>query len=159
MSTKEIKTINDGKIITDTFRKRKIYINFHCFKISLNITYTIIYIIAAIFLNLINRIIFYKYHFNKYNFPYMLLQKIFSIFFFYIVSHSKTFKSKTGIISFQDFMTLKYNYLFFSILLIINGLLIFIGTQMIVNASMFQTLRKLSLVIIYFVDFFLVKIK
>ena len=36
----------------------------------------------------------------------------------------------------------------------VNTIIIFIGTQMIVNASMFQTLRKLVLVKLYFVDLF-----
>jgi drug/metabolite transporter (DMT)-like permease len=36
----------------------------------------------------------------------------------------------------------------------VNTIVIFIGTQMIVNASMFQTLRKLVLVKVYFVDLF-----
>ena len=160
MSTKEIQKVKDKNIISQTFKKQKIYINFHCFKISLNILYTLVYIIAAIFLNLINRIIFYTYHFNKYNFTFMLFQQIFCIIFFYIVSHkSNIFKTKAGVISFQDFTALKYYYISFSFLFILNTLLIFIGTQMIVNASMFQTLRKLSLVIIYFIDLFFGKSK
>ena len=36
----------------------------------------------------------------------------------------------------------------------VNTIVIFVGTQMIINASMFQTLRKLVLVKVYFIDLF-----
>ena len=99
--------------------------------------------------------VFYTYHFNKYNFTYTLLQQLFCIVFFYIVSHkSETFKSQAGEISFNDFLKLKYYYITFAIIFILNALFIFIGTQLIINAAMFQTLRKLVLVIVYFIDLF-----
>ena len=133
----------------------KDYLNFYCCKLSLNMAYAIIYSIDAIFLNIVNRLVFYKFHFNKYNFSFLLIQQVFSIIFFYIVSHkSKTFKNKAGEISFKDFKILKHYYISFSILFLVNQIVIFIGIQMIVNASMFQTLRKLALVKLYFVDLF-----
>ena len=83
----------------------------------------------------------------------MLLQQLFCIIFFYIVSHkSQTFKLKAGEITFQDFFQLKFYYISFAIVFMLNTIVIFIGTQMIINASMFQTLRKLVLVKVYFID-------
>ena len=112
---------------TDPDEEPKTYVNFYCCKLSLNILFTLSYVTCAVLLNILNRVVFYTYHFNKYNFTYTLLQQLFCIVFFYIVSHkSETFKS--------------------------NALFIFYGTQMIVNAAMFQTLRKLVLVIVYFID-------
>ena len=140
---------------TDPEEEPKIFINFYCCKLSLNILFSLSYVTAAILLNILNRVVFYTYHFNKYNFTYTLLQQIFCIVFFYIVSHkSKTFKSQAGEISFNDFLKLKWYYITFAVIFILNALFIFYGTQMIVNAAMFQTLRKLVLVIVYFIDLF-----
>ena len=142
------------KITTiDPDEEPKTYINFYCCKLSLNILFTLSYVTAAVLLNILNRVVFYTYHFNKYNFTYTLLQQLFCIVFFYIVSHkSETFKSQAGEISFNDFLELKFYYITFAIIFILNALFIFYGTQMIVNAAMFQTLRKLVLVIVYFID-------
>ena len=139
--------------ISDPDEEPKTYINFYCCKLALNMIYTICYVTAAVFLNIINRIIFYSYSFNSYNFTFMLLQQLFCIIFFYFVSnHSETFKSQAGEISFKDFLRLKYYYISFASLFMINTIVIFVGTQMIINASMFQTLRKLVLVKVFFLD-------
>ena len=138
---------------TDPDEEPKTYVNFYCCKLSLNILFTLSYVTCAVLLNILNRVVFYTYHFNKYNFTYTLLQQLFCIVFFYIVSHkSETFKSQAGEISFNDFLELKRYYITFAIIFILNALFIFYGTQMIVNAAMFQTLRKLVLVIVYFID-------
>ena len=133
----------------------KTYINFYICKLSLNILYTLSYVSAAVFLNIINKVIFYKFHFNNYNYSFMFLQQFFCIVFFLIVSRkSETFNSKAGEISFRDFMKLKFYYLSFGIVFILNALVTIIGTQMIINASMFQTLRKLVLVKVFIFDLF-----
>ena len=138
---------------TDPEEEPKTYVNFYCCKLSLNILFTLSYVTCAVLLNILNRVVFYTYHFNKYNFTYTLLQQLFCIVFFFIVSHkSETFKTQAGEISFNDFLELKYYYISFAIIFILNALFIFYGTQMIVNAAMFQTLRKLVLVIVYFID-------
>ena len=138
---------------TDPEEEPKTYVNFYCCKLSLNILFTLSYVTCAVLLNILNRVVFYTYHFNKYNFTYTLLQQLFCIVFFFIVSHkSETFKTQAGEISFNDFLELKYYYITFAIIFILNALFIFYGTQMIVNAAMFQTLRKLVLVIVYFID-------
>ena len=155
MSSQEIQKIHPKKLTSDSDPEEepKTYINFYFCKLSLNILYTITYVTAAVFLNIVNRLIFYKYHFNKYNFTFMLIQQIFCIVFFYIVSHkSETFKSQAGEISFQDFYVLKHYYFAFATVFMLNTIVIFVGTQMIINASMFQTLRKLVLVKVYFID-------
>ena len=141
--------------ISDPDEEPKTYINFYCCKLSLNIIYTICYVTAAVLLNIVNRLVFYKYHFNQYNFTFMLLQQLFCIVFFYIVSHkSKTFIEQAGRITWNDFLALKKYYISFSILFMVNTIVIFYGTQMIINASMFQTVRKLVLVKVYFIDLF-----
>ena len=139
--------------ISDPDEEPKTYINFYCCKLSLNIIYTIYYVSAAVFLNIVNRIVFYTYNFNVYNFTFMFLQQLLCIIFFYFVSnHSEIFKSQAGEISFKDFLRLKYYYISFASLFMFNTIIIFVGTTMIINATMFQTLRKLVLVKVYFID-------
>ena len=154
MSSQEMQKIRPSMHTdSDPEEEPKTYINFYFCKLSLNILYSITYVTVAVFLNIVNRLVFYKYHFNQYNFTFMLLQQLFCIIFFYIVSQkSQTFKSKAGEITFQDFYQLKFYYISFAIVFMLNTIVIFIGTQMIINASMFQTLRKLVLVKVYFID-------
>ena len=153
MSNAKIEKIKPKKISQDTVEEPKIYINFYCCHLSLNIIYTISYVTAAVLLNIVNRLVFYRYHFNQYNFTFMFLQQLFCIVFFYIVSHkSKTFIEQAGRITWNNFLVLKGYYISFSILFMINTIVIFYGTQMIINASMFQTLRKLVLVKVYIID-------
>ena len=153
MSSQEMQKIHPKKLNSDPDEEPKVYINFYFCKLSLNILYTMTYITAAVFLNIVNRLVFYKYHFNQYNYTFMLLQQIFCIVFFYFVSnYSKVFKSKAGEITFWDFYALKYYYFAFATVFMLNTIVIFVGTQMIINASMFQTLRKLVLVKVYFID-------
>ncbi len=150
MSKNEIKVIKE-----EEKEEPKTYINFYCCHLSINIIYTLSYVSAAVFLNIINRVVFYTYHFNKYNFTFMLLQQLFCIVFFLIVSHkSQMFKAKAGEISFKDFLSLKNYYFGFGIIFILNALVTIIGTQMIINAAMFQTLRRLCLVKVYIYDLF-----
>ena len=153
MSKAKIEKIKPKKISQDTVEEPKIYINFYCCHLSLNIIYTISYVTAAVLLNIVNRLVFYRYHFNQCNFTFMFLQQLFCIVFFYIVSHkSKTFIEQAGRITWNDFLVLKGYYISFSILFMVNTIVIFYGTQMIINASMFQTLRKLVLVKVYIID-------
>ena len=153
MSNNEKESIKPKKVITDPDEEPKVYVNLYCCHLSLNIIYTICYVTAAVLLNIVNRVVFYKYHFNQYNFTFMLLQQIFCIVFFYIVSHkSKTFVDQAGRITWEDFLALKWYYISFSIVFMVNTIVIFYGTQLIINASMFQTLRKLVLVKVYFID-------
>ena len=98
MSNEEDKLKTRQVKITDPDEEPKTYINFYCCKLSLNIIYTICYVTAAVCLNIVNRIVFYTYNFNKYNFTFMLLQQIFCIIFFYLVSnHSEVFKSQAPV--------------------------------------------------------------
>ena len=153
MSNTEKDSITHIKKVTDPEEEPKVYINFYCCHLSLNIIYTITYVTAAVFLNIVNRLVFYRYHFNDYNFTFMLLQQIFCIVFFYIVSrNSQTFIKQAGHITWNDFLEKKGYYISFSVLFMVNTIVIFYGTQLIINASMFQTLRKLVLVKVYFID-------
>ncbi len=89
----------------------------------------------------------------RFNCTFMLLQQIFCIVFFTIVSFkSKMFKEKAGEISFNDFLKHKCFYFSFATVFILYNITCFYGTQLIVNVGMFQTLRKTTLVILYIID-------
>lgn len=132
--------------------EKKTYINLICCSCSLGIILALCYCFTAVLLNVVNRVVFYNYHF-KFNFTFMFLQQIFCIVFFFIVSRkSQIFKKQAGEISIKDFLQLKWYYISFASIFILNNLTCFYGTQLIVNAAMFQTLRKLALVMLYFTD-------
>ena len=153
MPVKKAQNNHKINLIFSQEKEPKTYVNFYYCKLSLNIIYTITYITFAVFISIINRKLFYDYNF-KFNLTLVLTQQIFCILFFFIVSHkSQTFKKIAGEISFQSFLQLKYYYISFAIIFILNTVLRFIGTQMIVKASMFQNLRKLVLVKVYFCRF------
>ena len=54
----------------------------------------------------------------------------------------------------KHFLKFKYDYLFFGFIFILNILSSFYGNQLVINVTMFVTLRKLVLVKLFFVDFF-----
>ena len=132
----------------------KIYLYCGCFQISVGIILTYIYILISIFLNLNNRIIYHKYDFKN-NFTLLFFQQFFSLISFTLLySKSATFRKQTGEISFTDFYKFKYYYLSFCIIFTCNMLSSFYGNQLVLNVSMYVTLRKLVLVMIFFLDFF-----
>ena len=88
----------------------------------------------------------------------MLFQQFFCLILFgYFGKRSKIFTQKTGEISFKDFYKFKFYYLSFGLIFILNILSSFYGNQLVINVSMFVTLRKLVLVMVFFIDYFLYK--
>ena len=110
-------------------------------------------------MNMFNRIIFHTYKF-RFNFTILFLQQLFCLVTFLILSKvSQTYRSKTGEISYRDYKRLRKNYITFAIVFILNNLIGFIGSQLIVNTPMFLTLRKFVLVMIYLNDIMIGKKK
>ena len=88
----------------------------------------------------------------------MFFQQFFCMILFgYFGRRSKVFTEKTGEISFRDFYKFKFYYLSFGLIFILNILSSFYGNQLVINVSMFVTLRKLVLVMVFFIDFFFYK--
>ncbi len=138
-SFKEIHTANAEKKVVEIDEKK--YYNFYFFSLSDNLLITYVYILSSILMNIINRIIFNNYNF-KFNFTYMLMQQIFSLFFFvFIGPRFKKFRETLGQTSFSEFLKLKKHIIIFSFLFISNILTSFIGNQK-VNTAMFLILRK-----------------
>ena len=149
----EIEEVQD----TALQQEKRRYINFICCQISIGILSTYFYIGMSICMNLINRILFHTYKF-RFNFTILFSQQFFCLVTFVILSQtSQTYRDKAGEISYNDYKKLRKNYILFAVVFILNNLIGFIGSQLIVNTPMFLTLRKLVLVMIYLNDVFIGK--
>ena len=144
---------------TDLQQEARTYIDVYFCQVSINIIFTYSYVLGTVLLNVINRVIFLNYNFVFHN-TFMLLQQIFCVIFFLIVSNkSETFKKKAGEISFKDFNILKKYYFGFACIFILNTLSNFYGNQLVINTGMFLNLRKLSTIMTLLVDVFIGKKK
>ena len=122
--------------------EQKTYVNLFFCKLSIGIIFTYIFIICSITINIVNRMIFWKYKF-KFNLTLIFLQQLFCVIFFTIVSKkSKIFKSQAGEVSFADFWKLRYQYIGYCIFFIVKTLTSFYGYQLVTNIPMYVNLRK-----------------
>ena len=143
------------EIITEQeFEEQKTYINLGCFQITIGIIFIYTYIIASILINIINRIIFLSYKF-KFNYFFLFLQQLICLILFtFFGNKNKTFREQAGEISMRDFLNFKYYYFIFSFVFIFNVLSSFYANQTVINTTMFVTLRKYVLLMIFIIDFF-----
>ena len=149
----------DNKQDISLQQEKKRYVNFLFCQMSIGILVTYMYIAMSIFMNMFNRILFHTYKF-RFNFTILFLQQLFCLVTFLILSQiSQTYRDKTGEISYNDYKRLRKNYISFAIVFILNNLIGFIGSQLIVNTAMFLTMRKLVLVMIYLNDIIIGKKK
>lgn len=136
------------------FEEQKTFVNLICCQLSLGIIFTYTYITASILINLINRIIFLTYKF-RFNYFFLFLQQILCLILFaFIGRKNATFKEKAGEISIKDFKEYKFYYISFSFIFLFNVLSSFYANQIVVNTTMFVTLRKFVLLMIFIIDFF-----
>ena len=137
--------INEKQILSLSDKKdnnKKVYINFYICKLSIGIIFTYIFISCSITINIVNRVIFWKYKF-KFNVTFIFLQQLFCVIFFTIVSKkSKLFKKQAGEVSFSDFWKLRYQYIAYSIFFIFKTITSFLCYQLIKNIPMYVNLRK-----------------
>ena len=100
------KSLPSSSIQKNNEEKKK-YINMYICRLSVGIIFTYIFIACSITINIVNRIIFWKYKF-KFNVTLIFLQQLFCVIFFSIVSKkSKIFKKQAGKVSFSDFWKLR----------------------------------------------------
>ena len=122
--------------------EKKKFIYLYICRLSVGIIFTYIFIACSITINIVNRIIFWKYKF-KFNVTLIFLQQSFCAIFFSIVSKkSKLFKKQAGEVSFSDFLKLRYQYIGYSIFFIFKTLTSFIAYQFVTNIPMYVNLRK-----------------
>jgi drug/metabolite transporter (DMT)-like permease len=143
---------------TNTQEKKK-YINLYICHLSVGIIFTYIFIICSITINIVNRVIFWKYKF-KFNFTLVLLQQLFCMIFFTICSQkSQIFIEQTGGVSFDDFWKLKYQYIGYCIFFILKTVTSFLGYQLVTNIPMYVNLRKFLTAMTFVYQYFCKKKK
>jgi hypothetical protein len=149
----------DISLSNKTKNKEMKYINLCLCKLSIGIIFTYIFIVCSIIINIVNRIIFWKYKF-EFNITLIFLQQLFCMIFLIILSkQSKLFNKEAGIVSFKDFWKLKYQYIGYSIFFITKTITSFIGYQLVTNIPMYVNLRKFLTSMTFAYEFFIKKKK
>ena len=134
-------------------RDNKTFLNLIYCGLNIGLAFTYLYVFSAAMLNVVNRILFQNYKF-VFNFTLIFLQQLMCIFLFTLASNNKAFKSKVGDLSYEDFKKYKWYYILFSFFFIANTFFNFYGNQLVKNVSMFFSLKKLVLIMLFFIDFF-----
>ena len=134
--------------------EKKKYINLYICHLSVGIIFTYIFIMCSITINIVNRVIFWKYKF-KFNFTLVLLQQLFCMVFFTICSKkSEIFIRETGGVSFEDFWKLKFQYIGYCIFFILKTVTSFLGYQLVTNIPMYVNLRKFLTAMTFLYQYF-----
>ena len=133
-------------------RDNKTFLNLIWCELNIGLAFSYLYIFSAAMLNVVNRILFQNYKF-LFNFTLIFLQQLVSLILFTCGTNNKNFKSKVGELSFEDFKKNKWYYIIFTLIFIANTFFNFYGNQLVKNISMFLSLKKLTLIMLFFIDF------
>ena len=147
----EDEKVEEGCLIIS--RGNKTFLNLIWCELNIGLAFTYLYIFSAAMLNVVNRILFQNYKF-LFNFTLIFLQQLTSLIIFTLGTSNKNFRNKLGELSLQDFSKYKCYYISFSLIFITNTFFNFYGNQLVKNISMFLSLKKLTLVMLFFIDFF-----
>ena len=147
----EEEKVEEGCLIIT--RGDKTFLNLIWCELNIGLAFTYLYIFSAAMLNVVNRILFQNYKF-LFNFTLIFLQQMASLIIFTLGLSNKNFKDKIGELSLTDFSKYKCYYISFSLIFIANTFFNFYGNQLVKNISMFLSLKKLTLVMLFFIDFF-----
>ena len=147
----EEEKVEEGCLIIT--RGNKTFLNLIWCELNIGLAFTYLYIFSAAMLNVVNRILFQNYKF-LFNFTLIFLQQLTSLIIFTLGLSNQNFKNKLGELSLQDFSKYKCYYISFSLIFIANTFFNFYGNQLVKNISMFLSLKKLTLVMLFFIDFF-----
>jgi len=134
-------------------RDNKTFLNLIWCELNIGLAFSYLYIFSAAMLNVVNRILFQNYKF-LFNFTLIFLQQLVSLILFALGINNKNFKKQVGELSIEDFKKYKWYYIIFSLIFIANVFFNFYGNQLVKNISMFLSLKKLTLVMLFFIDFF-----
>ena len=129
----------------------KTYLNLYFCHLNIGLIFIYIYILASSLSSIITRIIFHNYNF-KFNFTLFFLEQIICAIIFSLLN-------KNINIDFPTFLKHIYFYLLFATIYILNVLSVFYGHQLVVNVSMYFSLKKLTPLMLFLIDFFIGKKK
>lgn len=147
----EEEKVEEGCLIIN--RGNKSFLNLIWCELNIGLAFTYLYIFSAAMLNVVNRILFQNYKF-LFNFTLIFLQQLTSLIIFTLGTSNQNFRNKLGELSLQDFSKYKCYYISFSLIFIANTFFNFYGNQLVKNISMFLSLKKMTLVMLFFIDFF-----
>ncbi len=147
----EEEKVEEGCLIIN--RGNKSFLNLIWCELNIGLAFTYLYIFSAAMLNVVNRILFQNYKF-LFNFTLIFLQQLTSLIIFTLGTSNENFRNKLGELSLQDFSKYKCYYISFSLIFIANTFFNFYGNQLVKNVSMFLSLKKMTLVMLFFIDFF-----
>ena len=150
-SKEEDEKVEEGCLIIN--RGNKTFLNLIWCELNIGLAFTYLYIFSAAMLNVVNRILFQNYKF-LFNFTLIFLQQLTSLIIFTLGTSNENFKKNLGELSIKDFLKYKWYYISFSIIFIANTFFNFYGNQLVKNISMFLSLKKLTLVMLFFIDYF-----
>ena len=132
-------------------KDNKTYLNLCVCHLNIGLVFVYIYILASSLSSIITRIIFHTYKF-KFNFTlFFLEQSICTIIF-------QLFNKNTQA-DLETFLKYKLFHILFSAVFILNVLSVFYGHQLVINISMYFSLKKLTPLMLFFIDFFIGKKK
>ena len=132
-------------------KNNKTFLKLFFCHLNIGLIFAYIYILASSLSSIINRILFHYYKFI-FNFSFFFIeQSICTIIFLFL--------KKKNPIDLQTFWKNKYFYFLFSTVYILNVLMVFYGHQLVHNVSMYFTLKKITPLILFINDFFILKKK
>ena len=138
-----------GLILIDKNDKK--YLNLGLCHLNFGFIFVYIYILASSLSSIITRIVFHSYNF-KFNFTlFFFEQTVCTIIFSFFKNNIQ--------IDFQTFLKNIYFYIIFSTIYILNVLSVFYGHQLVMNVSMYFSLKKLTPLMLFFIDCFIGKKK
>ena len=149
MSNNDVNTKCFGLILIDKNDKK--YLNLGLCHLNFGFIFVYIYILASSLSSIITRIVFHSYNF-KFNFTlFFFEQTVCTIIFSFFKNNIQ--------IDFQTFLKNIYFYIIFSTIYILNVLSVFYGHQLVMNVSMYFSLKKLTPLMLFFIDCFIGKKK
>ena len=132
-------------------KDNKVYLNLFFCHLNIGLIYAYVYILASSLTSIISRILFHNYKF-VFNFTLFFLEQSICGIIFTIFNNDIEIDSNT-------FWKNKYFYIGFSLVYIINVLSVFYGHQLVLNVSMYFTLKKLTPLMLFINDFYFGKKK
>jgi drug/metabolite transporter (DMT)-like permease len=132
-------------------KDNKTFLNLCVCHLNVGLVFVYIYILASSLSSIITRIIFHTYKF-KFNFTlFFLEQSVCTIIF--------QFFNRNIQVDLETFLKYKSFHILFSAVFILEILSVFYGHQLVINVSMYFSLKKLTPLMLFFIDFFIGKKK
>ena len=130
-------------------KEGKSYLNFYFCQVNTGLIFLYMYAIFSSIYNVISRILFHNYKFT-FNFTLFFLQQLICTIMF----EGLRKKYNDINIDVKTFLKNKYFYILFAYIYILNVLSVFYGNQLVLNVSMYFSLKKLTPLMLFFIDFY-----